>query len=93
MASPFVHLEIHEGKCGTLRIADDKNFQFGDDYRVSLTAEIKDKTVILHGADKPLSLNDYKSIGRYLAGLGYLWVEIKRNGRWKVFNLSRFKHD
>jgi len=46
---------------------------------------------MLHGADKPLSLNDYKHIGRYLAGLGYTTVRIKRARRWKEIDLLRFK--
>ena len=85
-----VHLELHARPCGTLRVYDAGNFECGDDYRLSLTAEISGTTVILHGADKPLSLADYKSIGRHLAGLGYERAEIKRNGRWKEINLTRF---
>lgn len=85
-----VHLELHARPCGTLRLYDTGNFECSDDYRISLTAEIDGTTVKLHGADKPLTLNDYKSIGRYLAGLGYARVKIKRNKRWKTFNLKRF---
>ena len=86
----FVHLEILRNPAGPLRVYETGCFENDDDYRISLTAEIDGATVILHGADKPLTLNDYKSIGRYLAGLGYDRVRIKRNKRWKTFNLTRF---
>ena len=87
----LVHLELHSRPCGTLRVYDAGSFECSDDYRVALTAEIDGTTVMLHGADKPLSLNDYKHIGRYLAGLGYTTVRIKRARRWKEIDLLRFK--
>lgn len=84
-----VHLELHANPCGTLRLYDAGSYEQGSEYRIALTAEVTGKRVMLHGADKPLSLQDYKEIRTYLGSLGFEAVQIKRKGRWKTFRILR----
>lgn len=92
MSPPVVHLEVHKSPCGTLRISDEQDFRFGDDYRLAATAElVSDKLVKIHGVDKVPTTAEYRAIARFFAAKGYLKCQILRNGRWKTFNLSRFK--